>query len=400
MSAQALEQPFRDAIADGKIYGVVMEGRSTSGAVYSRYIGTQTAPDGTTKSLSPDSLPYMASATKLLTTLAALQLVERGKLNLDEDLRPIFPDLTALGVLTAFDADTKQATTVPLGKPLTLRQLLTHSSGMDYAFFNPLRAKYRAANPPPTPAPDQVSRFLMPATHQPGEGWMYGHGPDVAAYLIERASGQRLDAYLREHVFAPVGAPLSDISFFPVREGLGARMPDLNPDDPEGKGLAAVGGFDWTDGGEVCYGGHGAYVTARAYVAVLECILRDDERVLGREMVKEMFRPQLEGKADGALQAALAGPAGPAFGCGTKGEGRNMGLGGLLVGDGDEDLGMGALIWGGGHNTAWFIDPKNGVCGIASPQMRMPTDVPLAMQLKAAFRKNLGPTLREMSKTA
>ena len=98
-----------------------------------------------------------------------------------------------------------------------------------------------------------------------------------------------------------------------------------------------------------------AHSLARAYVAVLESILRDDGRVLGREMVKEMFRPQLEGKADEALQAALAGPAGPAFGCGTSGKGRNMGLGGLLVGDGDEDLGKGTLIWGGGHNTAWVI---------------------------------------------
>ncbi|KAI5836603.1 beta-lactamase/transpeptidase-like protein, partial [Schizophyllum commune H4-8] len=287
----------------------------------------------------------MASATKLLTTLAALQLVEQGKLSLDEDLRPTFPDLTALGVLTAFDPDTKQATTVPLTKPLTLRHLLTHSAGMDYTFVNPLRAKYHAAHPPPRPAPDQVSRVLMPGTYQPGEGWMYGHGHDVAAFLVERASGQRLDAYLREHVFAPVGAPPSDISYFPVRERLGARMPDLNPDDPEGKGLAAVGGFDFTDGGDVCYGGHGAYVAARAYVAVLESILKNDGRVLGGEMVRELFRPQLEGKANEALQAALAGPGGPMFGCGTAGEGRNMGLGGLLVGDGDEDLGQGTLIW-------------------------------------------------------
>ncbi|KAL1721264.1 beta-lactamase/transpeptidase-like protein [Schizophyllum commune] len=133
MSEHALEQPFRDAIADGKVYGVVMEGRSTSGAAYSQYIGTQVAPDGTTTPFSPASMPYLASTTKLLTTLAALQLVERGKLSLDEDLRPTLPALTALGVITAFDPDTKQATTAPLTNPLTLRQLLTHSAGQDYA---------------------------------------------------------------------------------------------------------------------------------------------------------------------------------------------------------------------------------------------------------------------------
>ncbi|KAL1721265.1 hypothetical protein EV715DRAFT_288405 [Schizophyllum commune] len=128
----------------------------------------------------------------------------------------------------------------------------------------------------------------MPAAYQPGEGWMYGCGIDMAAFLVERASGQRLDANLREHVFAPVGVPPSDISFFPKREGLAARVPDRNPDDPEGKGLATLVGLDMDDGGDVCYGGHGghgAHATARAYVAVLESILKNGGRVLGRDMI-------------------------------------------------------------------------------------------------------------------
>ncbi|KAL1753814.1 beta-lactamase/transpeptidase-like protein [Schizophyllum commune] len=375
MSVHALEQPFRDAIADGKVYGVVMEGRSTSGAAYSQYIGTQVAPNGTTTPFSPASMPYLASTTKLLTTLAALQLVERGKLSLDEDLRPALPALTALGVITAFDPDTKQATTAPLTNPLTLRQLLTHSAGQDYAWYWARR---------------------RPVPSRPGEGWMYGCGIDMVAFLVERASGQRLDAYLREHVFAPVGVPPSDISFFPKREGLAARVPDRNPDDPEGKGLATLVGLDMDDGGDVCYGGHGAHATAGAYVAVLESILKNDERVLGRDMVREMFRPQLSGKADAALQAALAGPGG--FGTGTTGKGRNWGLGGLRVGeDGDGGLGEGALLWGGGCTTLWIIDPKNGVCGFASPVLHTPTDVALAGRLRAAFRTNLGPVLKGMS---
>ncbi|RSH83852.1 hypothetical protein EHS25_005467 [Saitozyma podzolica] len=96
-AALRLEQPFRDAIDVGKISGVVMEGRFVSGGSYSGYIGTQTSPEGDTKPLSPSSLPYMASATKILATIAALQLVERGKLSLDEDLRPSLPELTSLG---------------------------------------------------------------------------------------------------------------------------------------------------------------------------------------------------------------------------------------------------------------------------------------------------------------
>ena len=357
MAATALEQPFHDAIAAGKIDGVVMEGRSINGASYSGYIGTQTAPDGSSKPLSPSSLPYVASATKLLATIAALQLVERGQLALDEDLRPALPVLSVLGVLVSLgedEAGAPKVTTVPLEGPLTLRQMLTHTAGADYPFLSPLRGKYRAANPPPKPAKNAMERFLMPAAFQPGQGWMYGHGMDFAAYIIEQRTGQRLDKYLRDNIFTPVGAAQDDVSYFPVREGLGDRMPDLSPQDPEGAGLAAVNGMNFHDGGDVCYGGHGAYITARAYVAVLDSLLRNDGKILKSETVDEMFRAQLTGKAYDSLQSALAGPIGPAFGCGTNGKDRNMGLGGLLVGeDGDGGLGQGSYVWGGGINTVF-----------------------------------------------
>ncbi|KAK3674038.1 hypothetical protein LTR78_006241 [Recurvomyces mirabilis] len=140
MATTALEQPFHDAIASDMINGVVMEGRSVSGGSYSGYIGQQTAPDSTAQPLSPASISYMASATKLLATIAALQLVDRGLLSLDEDLRPALPKLTALGVLHTCDSDTGAKTT-PFTGPLTLRQMLTHTAGMDYSFFNPSRNK-------------------------------------------------------------------------------------------------------------------------------------------------------------------------------------------------------------------------------------------------------------------
>ncbi|KAJ3039025.1 hypothetical protein HDV00_012713 [Rhizophlyctis rosea] len=360
-----------------------MEGGSVSGAAYSSYLGTQTSPEGITRPLSPTSLPYMASATKLLATLATLQLVESGKLSLDKDLRPELPELTALGILIAYDDTTGEASTTPMVKPLTLRQMLTHSGGMDYFFFKPLRKKYRAAHPPPKPAPNAYQRFLMPGTFQRGEGWIYSHSVDFAGYLVEVASGLKLDEYLRKHIFAPVGVPPTDITYFPVLEGHGDRMPDLNPQDPGGLGLAAVNDFIWNDGGDACYGGQGAYVTMPAYVAVLESILKNDGKILGKEMRDEIFKPQLEEKANEVLQTLLAGPYGGAFGQGTSGKGRNHGLGGLLIGeDGDGGLGKGSLLWGGGHNTVWFIDPTNGICGIASPQLKMPTDAKLAMELK------------------
>jgi CubicO group peptidase (beta-lactamase class C family) len=255
----ALEQPYIDAINAGQIEGVLLEGRTKAGKCYSKALGHRTRPDGTQQALLPSDLSFLASATKLLTTIAALRCCEQGKLSVDVDLSSQLARVSKLGVLVDWDGSTTDKPNFePLRRPLTLRHLLTHSSGLTYEFTEPKIQRWRSANPVVQGKIGVEARFTTPLAFQPGEGWMYGSSIDWAGFLVERATNMKLEEYFRKYIFEPVGVSDKDISFFPVREGLGDRMPDLNPKDPKGLGLSAAMGMSLHDDvpGE-CYGGGG-----------------------------------------------------------------------------------------------------------------------------------------------
>ena len=382
----ALEQPFIDAIAARQIEGAILEGRNVSGKRYGNAIGNRTLPDGSEKPLSTKDILFLASATKLVTAIAVLQCCEKGQLSLDADLRPKLPKLVEQGVLLSYD---DSPVIEPVRNTLTLRHLLTHSSGLVYDFIHPTMKKWRTENAEDG-GPDVPSRMTQPLAFQPGEGWMYGVGLDWAGYLVEQVTDMRLDEYFRTHILKPLGVSPTDLSFFPVKEGLGDRMPDLSPSDPRGEGLSAgMGQSVHGDSMKACFGGQGAYASLEAYIAVLHSILLNDGKILSVESVNEMHKPQLESGAKESFHSILEGPMGGIMSQGVTGHNRDYGLSGILAGDGDETLGKGSLVWGGGINTGWLIDRVNGVCGIVSPQLGLPPDMATGMKLKKLFRKEL-----------
>ncbi|MCJ1442343.1 MAG: hypothetical protein MMC23_002837 [Stictis urceolatum] len=388
----ALEQPFLDAISANEIDSVLITGKDTSGHTYTKTFGTRTLLSGASTPHIPSDIIFLASATKLLTTIAALQCVERKQLTLHSPA-PLPTFLTSQPILCGW-TDSKIPILKPNPNSITLAHLLTHSSGLAYDFFVPDLKRWASEHPSQQGVIDVPSACTQPLVFAPGEGWMYGAGIDWAGWLVEQVSGLRLDDYLRRHVLEPLGISPGELSFFPVKEGLGERMVDLNPEDKEGAGLSVTKGANIHQGVEVCFGGGGAYMAGAEYVRVLESLLRDDGKLLGSEMRREMFRPQLEGKAREVFHEMLGSPAGAFFGNGTGGKNRDFGLGGLMVGeDGDTGLGLGSLTWGGGINSAWFIDPKNGTCGFAAPQLGMPPNADKATELKAVFRSELNAQL-------
>lgn len=394
-----MEQPFIKALEANEIEGVILQGRDIRGNTYSKAIGKRTLPDGTTKLLSTTDILFLASATKLLTTIAALQCCEQGLLSLDAALASLLPQVVQLGALVPNAGPDEEPKFEPLRKPLTLRHLITHSSGLVYDFMNPSLQKWRTANPLSKDASDVPTRYLSPLAFQPGEGWTYGVGLDWAGYVVEQVSGMRLDEYFRTHILKPLDISPTEISFFPVKEGLGDRMPDLNPKDVKGSGLSAAMGSDLH--GDVltgCFGGQGGYASSEAYIAILLSITANDGKLLSKQTVAEMFKPQLEPLAKKALTTALSGPFGPWVVQNTADSDRDYGLGGLHVGKGDASgLGTNSITWGGGCNSAWFIDPENGVCGFAGLQLGIPPNIAKAMELKGVFRKEMREQLRRGS---
>lgn len=154
--------------------------------------------------LTPDSVIWLASMTKLVVAVAALQLVEQGALMLDAPLTDALPDAPRHQVLTGFDGTGNAVTRAP-GTPVTLRHLLSHTAGYAYSVWEPSLARYQATYDIPDIFECRAVSLGLPLTFDPGTSWAYGMGLDFVGQAIERASGLDLEAYLQARVFGPLG---------------------------------------------------------------------------------------------------------------------------------------------------------------------------------------------------
>ncbi|KAG9774863.1 hypothetical protein KCU88_g5272, partial [Aureobasidium melanogenum] len=389
-----IETAYQKAIDDGKINGAVICATDAEGRfVYNKALGERTLLSGEKRPQRLDDVLYLASATKLITTIAALQCVEDGLLTLTGDLSSVAPELAAKQVITGFSDDGETPLLEPAKRPITLEMLLTHSAGVSYFFMNPLLARWREKFDHPQ---EGVRRpveeaFKEPLAYQPGEGWMYGTGLDWAGRIVERVTGLTLGERMQQRIFDPLG--IDAAQFHPVtREDLRTRMVDLNPQDPEGLGIAVLGGSaDMNKRSDGAFGGHGLFMTGADYAKVLHSLLANDGRLLLPATVEDMFTHHLSPESTAAHQAALASPMGVFFRCGVDPATKaGHGLGGLLtLQDVEGWYGERTLTWGGGLTLTWFIDRKNGLCGVGAVQASLPVDAGRIEALKQTFRHDI-----------
>ncbi|KAH6873956.1 beta-lactamase/transpeptidase-like protein [Thelonectria olida] len=388
-----IETKFQAAIDACKINGAVICATNAEGNfVYNKALGERTLLSGEKRPQQLDDVLFLASATKLIATIAALQCVEDGLLSLTGDLSTIAPELATRDVLTGFSED-GEPLLEPMARPITLEMLLTHSAGTAYHFLHPLVGKwYNKFSPPQEGTQKTVEElFVYPLAHQPGAGWMYGPGLDWAGRIVERVTGRTLGKHVLDRILAPLG--LKDAQFYPAtREDLRSRLVDLNPDDPDGLGRAVLGG-----GGEMNlrgkgdFGGHGMFLPGIDYVKVLHSLLANDGKILKPATVDDMFQHHLAPEATAGHQAALESPMGVFFRVGVEPETKmGYGLGGLLtLEDVDGWYGARTLTWGGGLTLTWFVDRKNDLCGVGAIQAALPVDGQLIAELKDVFRKDI-----------
>lgn len=394
MADQDLKTTFQAAIDSGKIKGaVICATDSKSNFVYNEALGKRTLPSGEKKDLKLDDILFLASATKLMTTIAALQCVEDGKLSLHSDLSALAPELAAKQVLTGFAEDGKTPISESQTTPIDLEMLLTHSSGMPYSFMSPVIGKWLELKGNPTDNRDKnvEEYFDYPLIFQPGSHWMYGPSIDWAGRIIERLTGKTLGEYMQEGIFTPLG--ISDAQFTPVtREDLRERMVDLSPDDIEGLGVAVMGGIPGINKNtKGDFGGQGLFLAGLDYVKVLHSLLANDGKLLKEGTVNDMFEHHLSAEATVGFREGLAGPLGPMFRNGLSPELKaGFGLGALLTLEDSEGwYGENTLSWGGGMTLSWFIDRKNDICGVGAIQTALPMDAQVVEDLKYAFRHGI-----------
>jgi len=186
-----IDEVLKKATDRGDVPGVVAMAATRDGPLYQGAFGTRALPDGAT--MTPDTVFWIASMTKAITSTAAMQLVEQGKLALDGPIAEVLPELAAPRVLEGFDAEGEPRLR-PARRPITLRHLITHTAGFVYDIWNPQMGRYMERNGVPGIITCQNAALALPLIFDPGERWDYGINIDWVGKAVERVSGQRLGA--------------------------------------------------------------------------------------------------------------------------------------------------------------------------------------------------------------
>ena len=255
--------------------------------------------------MKTDDIFRIASQTKAITSIAVMMLFEEGKFLLDDPISKYIPEYSDAKVLDQYNEKDTSFTTIPAKREITIRDLLTHTSGIDYAGIGSekIKAIYAKAGIPTGFVGDKIllgdkMRILgsMPIVHQPGEKFTYGLNVDVLGYLVEILSGESLDQYFRKHIFEPLG--MSDTYFYlpPSKSG---RLVKVNTEDAN-KHIVVMNS-DWVNyplvDGTYYSGGAGLSSTTRDYAAFLQMLLNNGvyngKRMLSRRTVELITSNQI-----------------------------------------------------------------------------------------------------------
>jgi CubicO group peptidase (beta-lactamase class C family) len=311
---------------------------------------------------------WIASCTKLLSAVCALQCVERGQVTLDEPVSKYLPELKAPEIVRKDDSAPGGFTLTPAKNFITLRQLMTHTSGVPYEWGLPGLTEWRKAQPPvPEEKKGYISTiFSIPLLFEPGEGWTYGGGLDWAGELAARLNNTNLGDYMEEHIFKPLG--MKDTTFMlDKRPDLKARLMHAGQRTPEGK-LVPFKGMVYQEKVVDYSGGGGLWSCATDYIKVLADLIKDEPTLLKRETVVNLLSaPQI--KNDQALRSLVLNRAVASANAAPADAGMNYGLGGSVLTKPSDILPEGTLSWGGLPNLKWFLHPQLQVAAFYATQI-------------------------------
>lgn len=364
MNAQKLDEILKKAVGGSEIPGVVACVADDQGIIYEGAFG-QRSLDSDVK-MTTDSVFWIASMTKAITTVAAMQLVEQGKLHLDQPLNRTLPQLNEIKVMEGVDNDGSPILREP-NTQITLRQLLTHTAGFTYHFFNEDTIKYIEAKKLPGITECKNDALMTALAFDPGERWEYGINIDWVGKAIEAVTGQSLRVYLKENVFTPLG--MNDTDFVPHSEAR-SRQAAMHARG-EDQTLVPIP-FAMPEDPEFFMGGGGLYSTAGDYMTFLQMILHGGifkgKRILEKETIAEMSKNQI-----GDLEVAALKSANPALTNDYEAFPemvKKWGLGFLITTE-DAQTGRkaGSLSWAGLANTYFWIDPVSMITGVILTQI-------------------------------
>jgi CubicO group peptidase (beta-lactamase class C family) len=371
----SIDAVLQAAVDSRAVPNVVAVAADEQDVTYEGAAGRRVA--GATEPVGPDDLFRIASMTKMVCTVAALQQRERGDLDFDAPVETYCPDFAAVQVLDGFDGDTPRMR-APASRA-RVRHLITHTAGLTYPFWNADVVRWQAASP------SGGDVFAAPMVADPGTTFEYGIGIDWLGRVVEAASGQSLDDHLAEHIFAPLG--MRSTAFL-LDDEQRARCVPVHVRDESGNWVATD--IDWDQHPAWWAGGHGLYSTPRDYLRFQRMLLDggtlEGTTILAGSAVREAFTNQI-----GDLWFPARIPtADPASSCDfVAGAGMKWGWGLLLNTTGRPGMrSAGSGGWAGIFNTYFWIDPHAGITGAVYTQSR-PFVTPDALALYGDFERAL-----------
>ena len=384
---KGVDDVLQAAVDAGDVPCVVAMAGDRDGVIYEGAAGERTPGSG--EMVGPDTMFRIASMTKMVATVAALQLVEQGRLDLDDPVETYLPEYGELQVLEGFDGDTPRLR-APASKA-TVRHLVTHTSGQAYWFWNADMLRWHEVTGTPNVLSGSADIFKAPMVADPGARFEYGINTDWLGRVVEAAGGLSLRDHFAQRILGPLG--MTSTTFLMTPEQRDHCVPvHLRGED----GAWAASDVDWSQEPEWWAGGHGLYSTPNDYLRFQRMLLNggtlDGAEILERGTVEAAFQnqiggldfPELISTADPDSSADFA--AGPGF---------KWGLGLLLnTGDVPGMRAAGSGAWAGIFNTHFWVDPATGVTGAIYCQS-LPFAEPRVFALYEAFERALYASLAE-----
>lgn len=379
-----IDAALHRAVEAGDVPGVVAMATDRQSVIYEGAFGKRVL--GQPEPMTTDTVVWIASMTKAITSAGAMQLVEQGKLDLDAPAAKIVPGVGAAQVLEGFDAGGQPRTRAPR-RPITLRHLLTHTAGFGYDIWNADLAKYQEIKGIPGVISCQNAALTTPLLFDPGDRWYYGINIDWAGKMVEAVSGQKLGAYLQKNIFDPLGMTSTAFKITPDMRARIAKIHQRGDNDALEPQLE----LEIPQEPEFEMGGGGLYSTARDYLQFVRMILNRGKvggaQVLKPETVDLMSRNNM-----GDSRVTLLKTNAPPLSNDAEffpGVSKSWGLS-FQINEEKAPTGRpaGGLMWAGLANSYYWIDPSTGIGGVYLTQILPFADkksLPLYYDFESAF---------------
>jgi CubicO group peptidase (beta-lactamase class C family) len=363
-SMTGIDQVLRGAAESGAVPGVVAVAATRNGPAYAGAFGQRALPES--PAMTADSVFWIASMTKAITSTAAMQLVERGKLALDAPVAGVLPELADPQVLEGFDAKGEPRLR-SARRPITLRHLITHTAGFGYDIWSADLGRYQELKGIPGIISCENKALTTPLTFDPGDKWDYGINIDWVGKAVERAGGQDLESYFRDHIFGPLG--MTD-TCFKLRPDQRARLVGMHARQADGS-LQPMP-FEVPQEPQFQMGGGGLYGTAGDYLKFAQVFLHEGKGN-GNAIVKPETARQMAENQIGGIEVRRLYTAIPAYSNDAEffpGMVKKWGLGFMISTEAvPGHRSAGSLTWAGLGNTYFWIDPKSSIAGVILTQL-------------------------------